>query len=33
MKTLLTAWKLILLLFMGSWVIEAELGVPDAPLL
>lgn len=33
MRTVLTVWKLILLLLMGSCVIEVELGVPDAPLL
>lgn len=31
MKTVLTAWKLTLLLLMGSLVIEAEHSVPDAP--
>lgn len=31
MKTVLTAWKLILLLLMGSLVIETELRVPDTP--
>lgn len=31
MKTVLTAWKLVLFLLMGSVVIEAEFSVPDAP--
>lgn len=31
MKTVLTAWKLLLLLLMGSLVTEAEGSAPDAP--
>lgn len=31
MKTVLTVWKLMLLLLMGSLEIQAEFSVPDAP--